>query len=374
MWQKPASSRRRLLASALVAAGTCAAVWIGGCRKEAPESDGQRRVEFVVVDSAGQFVPDIRPEECEIVERGTRLTPLSFVAAYHGRLIDSLHPVSSAKLVSSAAADQGTAIGRIVVIVIDDLSFHGSSRQSLKIVLEAIRSQFIGAGTVFSVVSTGPSAVAIDLTYDQSRYDSVLRAVDEGSFKEVTEQRPGAEKWRASWNTLKDILRGVGRLKERRKAVVVISSGYEVSPTYRDALGSLLHSADHSKVSMSTNAPAQAAAESSSPLTVLEELLTAAGHANAAISVVMDRAAAPRQNDGAIDTGDLWLRVLAHNSTGAFTTSEGDLAAFVQTVDRRLTEYYVATYQQHDRSIDTPGDLSLKVTRPGTTVLYRRWQ
>ena len=89
---------------------------------------------------------------------------------------------------------------------------------------------------------------------------------------------------------------------------------------------------------MSTNAPAQAAAESSSPLTVLEELLTAAGHANAAISVVMDRAAAPRQNDGAIDTGDLWLRVLAHNSTGAFTTSEGDLAAFVQTVDRRLTD------------------------------------
>jgi hypothetical protein len=375
MWQTRASLRRRLLAGALAAGGTCVAVWIGGCRNEAVvESESQRRVEFVVVDAAGEFVPDIRPEECEIVERGTRVTPLSFVTAYHGRLIDGLHPVSSAKLTSSPPVDQGTALGRIVVVVIDDLSFQRNARQSLKTVLEAIRSQFIAAGTVFSVVSTGPSAVAIDLTYDLSRYDNVLRAADEGAFKEVTEQRPGPDKWRASWNTLKDILRGVGRLKERRKAIILISSGYEVLPTYRNSLSSLLDGVDDSKVWMSTSAPAQAAAESASPLTVLEELLAAAGQANAPISVVMDRAAARPQNDGDIDTGALWLRVLAHNSTGAFTTSDGHLATFVQTVDRRLTEYYVVTYQKRDPSIDTPRDVSLTVARPGTSVLYRRWQ
>src|SRR4029079_12525271 len=116
------------------------------------------------------------------------------------------------------ARPTGDASGRIFIIFVDDLHLDFRNTGRIRDLFGTISKELIHEGDMFGIVSTGPSSLAIELTYDRKRLDEAIRKIAGNGLKpsEILDVPEGADgppevKYRANvaFSTAYDLLKGL---------------------------------------------------------------------------------------------------------------------------------------------------------------------
>jgi hypothetical protein len=141
--------------------------------------------------------------------------------------------------VASTASTSPTAqSGTLWAIFLDDLHVDFRSTGYLRTLLRTICTDLVHDGDMVALVSTGPSSIAIDLTYDrQSILKGIGKATGSGlappdifrSSQSVSWQ-PNELPYRiwVSVSTAFDVVERLAHVRNLRKALIYVSSGYHV--------------------------------------------------------------------------------------------------------------------------------------------------
>ena len=133
--------------------------------------------------------------------------------------------------------------GRIFLFFVDDLhlQFHNTGR--VRELFKKISKELVHDGDMFGIVSSGPSSIAIDMTYDKTRLDEAIKKIAGSELKptDIINGPSGAEgpsevRYRAhvAFSTVNDLLNNLETVHNRRKALVYVSDGYDFNP-FQDA-------------------------------------------------------------------------------------------------------------------------------------------
>jgi hypothetical protein len=129
-------------------------------------------------------------------------------------------------------ADHGT----LWVIFIDDLHLNFQDTGRLRDLFATISKAVIREGDSFAIVSTGPSALAIDATTDPKRLDEARARISGAGMKpseilaDSPETAPSEVRYRAhvAFDTAYGVLKMLQQIADRRKAFIYISNGYNI--------------------------------------------------------------------------------------------------------------------------------------------------
>jgi VWFA-related protein len=358
-------------------------------------------VELVTTDvrvrQNGRFVSDLRQEDFDVYEDGVKQKIVSFVMSLGGRIYNVSAPLPAPAptgVILPPARPPAQDAGRIFVIFIDDAHLDGRQTPKNKDFLQQFTTQLIHEGDMFAAVSTGPSSIEVQLTYDRKRLDqAVSRFMGHGlTPNEILEGVSGAQGNReirhrahVAFRTAWEIMRNLEQVQHRRKAFIYISNGYHFAPFEKararveaERFGRGGESgADPSPFSRQGNqfSEADLALE-------LAELTRAANRANATIYTIDPRGLVGMPDmDQKIDMVE-WqdyvtasqnsLRVLAELTGGFATVNRNDLVNALKRIDQETSDYYVIGYyssnpdpKKRTRTID------VKVHRPGVEVHHR---
>jgi VWFA-related protein len=214
----------------------------------------RRTIEFVTMDAIvrnerDQFVADLTKDEFEIFEDGVKQTIQSMTLVHGGRVHNLLAPPpppTQEGIILPPSRPRNDAAGRIFLIIVDDLHLDFRNTGRIRDLFRRISKNLIHEGDMFAIVSTGPSSLAIDPTYDRKVLDDSIKKITGNGLKpsDVIQGPEGAEgpsevRYRAhvAFSTAYDMLNQMARITNRRKAVVWVSNGYDFDPFSQSRLG-----------------------------------------------------------------------------------------------------------------------------------------
>ena len=198
--------------------------------------------DVIVRDENDLFIPDLTKDDFIILEDGIPQEVASLVLVHGGRVYNQLlppPPVQEGIILPPTRPVNDTA-GRIIVILVDDLHIEANKTPKARQVFEKLADTLIHEGDLFGIVSTGPSSIRVDLTYDRNRLYSAMGRITGDGFTAnelINEVSPGTRgpeelRWRAhvAFKTARDTVLGLEQVQNRRKAVIYFSSGYDFNP------------------------------------------------------------------------------------------------------------------------------------------------
>ena len=244
------------------------------------------------------------------------------------------------------------AAGRIIIFVIDDLHLNARDTPRLRQLFRQMAKELVHDGDLFGIVSTGTSSIAIDLTYDRTRMEEAANKITGSSLRpsEILEQSSTGQvpqevmhRANVAFETIYDMLNNLQQTQHRRKAVVLISNGYDFDPfaTTRAANSDPL-------LNMGTQF-------NDADLTGrLAELTRQANRANATLYTFDPRGLVAGQDiDEPVDAVE-WqthlrktqdsLRVIADLTGGFAVVNTNDFAKAMQRIDAETSDYYMLGY------------------------------
>lgn len=195
-------------------------------------------------DSNGQFISDLSPDDLVVYENDERQEIASLVLVHGGRVYNQLMPpppVQEGIILPPTRPVSDTA-GRIFILFIDDLHLERSLTPKIRQVFQTIADTLIHEGDMFGIVSTGPSSLAIDMTYDRAILaDAKERIMGDGfSTQELVQtlgsgaggRGPEELRFRTNqaFNLARRIVGNLEGVENRRKAFIYLSSGYDFNP------------------------------------------------------------------------------------------------------------------------------------------------
>jgi VWFA-related protein len=294
------------------------------------------------------------------------------------------------------------AAGRIFIVLIDDLHVPATETPLLRAILKKVASTLIHQGDMFAAFSTGPSSIEIPLTYDHARLTAAVSQVaGRGmSYRDIMDARDGAQgpqglRYNAhvAFRTINNILLGLERVRDRRKALVLISNGYDFDPfpqgrTGKDQVFGGRYATpwvDPERgdrfLAMSETNNRFADADLSSELAAVTGV---ANRVNASIYTIDPRGTAGTVT--VVDQVDISemrshisktqasLRLLAEATGGFAVVNDNDYDAALKRIDAETSDYYIVGYtpsntdaQRRTRSVE------VKVRRPGLELQSRGW-
>ena len=221
-------------------------------RAVVPGQDNQERPIFqtgitlvttdvIVRNKNGVFVPDLGAEDFLISEDGVPQEIASLVLVHGGRVYNQLAPpapVQEGIILPSARRVDDTA-GRIIILFVDDLHLTSTLTPKIRDVFRRITDTLIHEGDLFAILSTGPSSLAVELTYDRSYLrDAEMRIMGDGfSPNEMMQLQQGYRgvselSFRAhvAMKTARAMIKNLEQVRDRRKVFIYLSSGYELNP------------------------------------------------------------------------------------------------------------------------------------------------
>src|SRR3954447_18583333 len=202
--------------------------------------------DIIVRDDKGNFIPDLKKDEFEIYEDGVKQDISSMTVVTGGRVTNVLAPPPPPPpegIILPATRPRSDVSGRIFLFFVDDLhlQFHNTGR--IRDLFKRISKELVHEGDMFGIVSSGPSSIAIDMTYDKSRLDEAIKKIAGNELKptDIINGPSGAEgpsevRYRAhvAFSTVNDLLNNLESVHNRRKALVYVSDGYDFNP-FQDA-------------------------------------------------------------------------------------------------------------------------------------------
>jgi VWFA-related protein len=188
--------------------------------------------DVIVRDNRGQFIADLKKDDFEVYEDGVKQQVISFTLTHGGRTYNVAAPPPPPQMegiILPPTRPTNDAAGRIFIIFVDDLHLDFRNTGRIRDLFKRISKELIHEGDMFGIVSTGPSSLAIDLTYDRKRLDSAIQKISGAGLapKEILDQPEGAQgvaeiRYRAhvAFSTAYDLMQKLEQVHNRRKAFI----------------------------------------------------------------------------------------------------------------------------------------------------------
>jgi VWFA-related protein len=388
----------------------------------APQAVYRGGVDLVTTDAiardrAGQFVSDLKPSDFDVYEDGVKQDVVQLLLFHGGRQYSPLAaPVQAQRegIVLPPSRPTNDAAGRIFVFFLDDLHLDFRNTGRIKELIKKIRLTLVHEGDLFGVVSTGPSSIAIDLTYDLKRLDEVVKKISGAGLKpsEIVEggsssqEGPSEVRYRAhtAFATAYDLMSELEKIHNRRKALIYISNGYDFNPfpaarykAEQDRMGN--PSSGTNSTGNTEGSGASYTNPNDDPTEVfsrsgqvfaeadlareLAELTRTANRANVSFYTIDPRGLVGMPDiDDNVDAGE-WqntlrksqdsLRVLAEETGGFAVVNQNDLDKNLKRIDSETSDYYVlGFYSNNPDPLRRNRRIEVKVTRPDVATVWSR--
>jgi VWFA-related protein len=371
-------------------------------------------LDVIVRDKNGQFVPDLKREDFIVLEDGVEQSISDHRLVYGGR------ELSVETLTAPTAAPEGMILpptrpvadvaGRVFIIFVDDLHLLASDSPRVRQLMTQITNTLIHDGDLFAVVSTGPSSIEVNPTYDRSRLTESIKkvmgngmSVDEILLAPSSTAGPQEIRHRVNvaFSTAYDLLEQMKSINTRRKAFIYLSAGYDFNPftdsrwkqeqdkyaRTDDATGGITNErAMDSTNSNNTINPFDSGSfgfAQSDLISQLAELTRAANRANATFYTVDPRGliAGPDINNLTLTTAE-WrkhvqttvdsLKAIADLTGGFCICNSNDFKRGLERIDAETSDYYLLRYYSSNPDpLRRVRNLQIRVKRDDVDVVHR---
>src|SRR4051794_32953602 len=374
--------------------------------------------DIIVRDEKGNFIPDLKKEEFEIYEDGVKQDITSMTVVTGGRVTNVLAPPPPPPpegIVLPPTRPRNDVSGRIFLFFVDDLhlQFHNTGR--VRELFKKISKELVHDGDMFGIVSSGPSSIAVDMTYDKARLEEAIKKIAGSELKptDIINGASGAEgpsevRYRAhvAFSTVNDILGNLEQVHNRRKALVYVSDGYDFNPFQDSRLGTMEPNSpfQQNEFAKTQNQMASSNSDGSSssatdPLTSqqkqneefadadlareLGELTRQANRANVTMYTIdprglvgmgdIDEQVDPQQWSEYVRKTQDSLRVIAEETGGLAVVNQNDFSKALKRIDAETSDYYVlGYYSKNPDPTKRRRQIDVKVTRAGAHVWFRK--
>jgi VWFA-related protein len=274
------------------------------------------------------------------------------------------------------------ASGRIFLIFVDDLHMDFRNTGRIRDLFKKISKELVHDGDMFGIVSSGPSSIAIDMTYDRKRLDEAINKISGAGLKpqEIIETPDGSQgppevRYRAhvAFSTAYDVLEKMEAVHNRRKAFIYVSNGYDFDPFSKSRAkesnerysamtgGSSSSDGSSSDGSGSSNSNTNPFSKSGNEFAAadlaseLSELTRRANRSNTVMYTIDPRGlvGGPDLDETKLDMTD-WqdhiretqstLRVIADLTGGFAVVNSNDFDKALKRIDAETSDYYVLGY------------------------------
>lgn len=379
--------------------------------------------DVVIRDEKGNFISDLKPEEFRVYEDGVLQDLASMTVVTGGRVFNPMSaPVAAAPegIILPKKRAVSDVSGRIFLFFVDDQHLQFGNTGRIRELFKKISKELVHDGDLFGIVSSGPSSIAVDMTYDKSRIEDTIKKITGNELK-PTEIINGASgpggpteiRYRAhvAFSTMEDALKNLEQVHNRRKALVWVSDGYDFAP-FKDArLGTMDPNspfeqnqgalARNQAASQNASANSQQAPNPSTCPDVqqqaqseefadadlsreLYQITQAANRANTTIYTLdprglvgplpdLDENVDPQQWSDFVRKSQDSLRTLAEETGGIAVVNTNDFTKALKRVDAETSDYYVLGYYSKNPDIlKRRRSVDVRVTRAGLTVWARK--
>jgi VWFA-related protein len=302
--------------------------------------------------------------------------------------------------------------GRIFLFFVDDLhlQFHNTGR--VRDLFKRISKELVHDGDMFGIVSSGPSSIAVDMTYDRSRLDEAIKKIAGNELKptDIINGPSGAEgpsevRYRAhvAFSTVYDLLNNLDSVHNRRKALIYVSDGYDFNPFQDARLGLMdpnspfaqnefartqnqMRSGDDGSGGNDPLANQQKQNETFADADLareLGELTRNANRANVTMYTIdprglvgmgdIDEQVDPQQWNEFVRKSQDSLRVIAEETGGLAVVNQNDFSKALKRIDAETSDYYVlGYYSKNPDPTKRRRQIEVKVTRKGANAWFRK--
>jgi VWFA-related protein len=374
--------------------------------------------DIIVRDDKGNFVPDLKKEDFEIFEDGVKQDVVQMTVVTGGRVTNVLAPPPPPPpegIILPPTRPRNDVSGRIFLFFVDDLhlQFHNTGR--VRDLFKRISKELVHDGDMFGIVSSGPSSIAIDMTYDKNRLQEAISKIAGNELKptDIINGASGAEgpsevRYRAhvAFSTVYDLLNNLEQVHNRRKALVYVSDGYDFNPFQDARLGLMDPNSPFAQNEMARSQN-QAARQNDDGTTnnandpfanqqkqnetfadadlarELGELTRQANRANVTVYTIdprglvgmgdIDEQVDPQQWSEFVRKSQDSLRIIAEETGGLAVVNQNDFSKALKRIDAETSDYYVlGYYSKNPDATQRRRVIDVKVTRPNAQVWFRK--
>jgi VWFA-related protein len=358
--------------------------------------------DVIVRDDKGQFVADLKGSDFEVFEDGVKQDVASLVLIHGGRAFNMQAPPpppAQEGIILPPQRPTNDAAGRIFLIFVDDLHLDFRNTGRIRDLFKRISKTLIHDGDMFGIVSTGPSSLAIDLTYDRQVLDAAIKKITGNGLRPndiiqgaETSEGPSEVRYRAhvAFSTAYDLMRNLEKVHNRRKAVIYVSNGYDFNPFEKARLGEdpvyggrFGENREENMTDPFSQTLRQGQQFADADLArEISELTRAANRANATMYTIDPRGlTAGPDLDEQIDPVE-WgnhvrktqdsLRVLADLTGGIAVVNQNDFDKALKRIDAETSDYYVlGYYSKNPDPLKRTRKIEVKTKRPNMQVWSR---
>jgi len=375
--------------------------------------------DIVVRDDKGNFIPDLKKDEFEVYEDGVKQELTSMTVVTGGRVTNVLAPPPPPPpegIILPPSRPKTDVSGRIFLFFVDDLhlQFHNTGR--VRDLFKRISKELVHDGDMFGIVSSGPSSIAVDMTYDKARLEEAIKKIAGSELKptDIINGSSGAEgpsevRYRAhvAFSTVNDLLNNLESVHNRRKALVYVSDGYDFNPFQDARLGLMEPNSPfaQNEFARSQNQMRQTddgtgnSSNAVDPLTSqqkqseqfadadlareLGELTRQANRANVTMYTIdprglvgmgdIDEQVDPQQWNEYVRKSQDSLRVIAEETGGIAVVNQNDFSKALKRIDAETSDYYVlGYYSKNPDASKRRRQVEVKVARKGASTWFRK--
>src|SRR6478672_11580754 len=142
--------------------------------------------DIVVRDEKGNFVSDLRPEDIEVYEDGVKQELSSMTVVTGGRVYNPMTaPAASAPegIILPKKRTVNDVSGRIFLFFVDDQHLQFGNTSRVRELFKKISKELVHDGDLFGIVSSGPSSIQVDMTYDKRQIDEAIQKMTGNELK-----------------------------------------------------------------------------------------------------------------------------------------------------------------------------------------------
>jgi VWFA-related protein len=357
-------------------------------------------MDAIVRNAQDQFVADLTKDDFEILEDGVQQDVTSFTLVHGGRVHNLLAPPpppTAEGVILPPSRPRNDTTGRIFLIIVDDLHLDFRNTGRIRDLFKRISRMLIHDGDMFSIVSTGPSSLAIDPTYDRKVLEEAIKRITGNGLRPAdviqgpdSSQGPSEVRYRAhvAFSTAYDMLRQLERITNRRKAVVWVSNGYDFDPFNESRLGEdpvfggrFGQTREEGRQMYQQMNQGQQFADADLARE-LAEVTRTANRANATLYTIdprglvagsdLDEQLSPQEYGNWVRKTQDSLRVLADETGGIAVVNQNDFDKALKRIDAETSDYYVlGYYSSNPDPLKRTRKVEVKVRKPGLNVISR---
>jgi VWFA-related protein len=377
--------------------------------------------DIVVRDEKGNFVPDLRPEDIEVYEDGVKQELTSMTVVTGGRVYNPMSaPVAAAPegIILPQKRAVADVSGRIFLFFVDDQHLQFGNTSRVRELFKKIAKELVHDGDLFGIVSSGPSSIQVDMTYDKRQIDEAINKMTGNELKptEIIQSGsgpggPSEIRYRAhvAFSTMNEGLKNLEQVHNRRKALVWVSDGYDFAP-FKDARYGTMDSNSPFEQNQGAMARRQANSQggdgsqqfdpNTDPDVInqrqseqfadadlsreLYEITQQANRSNTTIYTIdprglvgplpdLDENVDPQQWSEFVRKSQDSLRTLAEETGGIAVVNTNDFTKALKKVDADTSDYYVVGYYSTNPDmLKRRRAVDIRLKRPGLTVNFRK--